>query len=157
MTEKKEELVIKKLKDGTVIDHIPAGKSLDILNALGLLKDKERKIAAIMCVESRKLGKKDLLKIEGYSLESSILEGKIAIIAPGSNISIIKDYNLISKRDVSISDRLVSTLKCINPNCISNAKEDIRSRFEVLSKAPLKVRCHYCERTFTDDGIVVDV
>lgn len=157
MVPEKEELVITKLKDGTVIDHIPAGKSLDILNALGLLKDKDRKIAAIMCVESRKLGKKDLLKIEGYSLESRVLEGKIAIIAPGSNISIIKDYKVISKHEVSISDRLVSTLRCINSNCISNAKEDIKSRFDVLSRNPLKVRCHYCERTFCDDGIVVDV
>lgn len=150
-------MVITKLENGTVIDHIPAGRSLDILNALGLLKRGSKKIAVIMCVDSKKLGKKDLLKIEGLALESKTLEGKIAIIAPGSDISIIEDYNLISKHEVSISDRLVSTLKCINSKCISNANEDIKSHFDVISRLPLKVRCHYCERVYSKDGIVVDV
>ncbi|NOQ55269.1 MAG: aspartate carbamoyltransferase regulatory subunit [Nanohaloarchaea archaeon] len=156
MTEQRQELIITKLKDGTVIDHIPQGKSLDILNALGILKKTKDTIAVIMCVDSKKIGKKDLLKLNNFELEH-MSAGKIAVIAPGSTIAIVKDYRVVSKCKAAIPDVLVSSLRCINSNCISNTKEDITSRFKVVSKEPLKVRCHYCERTFSDDGIVIDV
>ncbi|MBW6462031.1 MAG: aspartate carbamoyltransferase regulatory subunit [DPANN group archaeon] len=156
VTKEKQELVITKLKDGTVIDHIPQGRSLDVLKALSILKKTKNTIALIMCVDSKKIGKKDLLKLNNFEL-GHISLGKIAVIAPGSTIAIVKDYRVISKCQAAIPDVLISSLRCINSNCISNAKEDITSRFKVVSKEPLKVRCHYCERTFTGDGIVVDV
>ena len=156
MTEQRQELVITKLKDGTVIDHIPQGKSLDILKALGLLNKTNNKIAIMMSVESKKQGVKDILKLDHCELGSRS-SGKISVIAPGATIAIIRDYKIISKIEAEIPNTLVSSLRCINSKCVSNAKEDIKSRFNVVSKAPLKVRCHYCERTFSDDGIVVDV
>ena len=155
MIKKEEKLIITKIRNGTVIDHIPAGRSLDILNALGLLDDARRRIALIMNIESGKFGSKDLLKIEDARL-SERDSGKIAVIAPGSTIDVISNFKVVSKSKAVISDELVSILKCINPNCIVN-HENIRTRFRVESRDPLKVRCHYCERVFSEDGVVVEV
>lgn len=146
-----KEMVVTKIRDGTVIDHIPFGRSLKILKILGVSEKNPAKIALMIGVESRHLGKKDLLKIEGVELDDRTL-GKIAVVAPTATINIIKDYKVARKTKATIPEELSSVMRCLNPVCITN-REHIGTRFIVEAKNPLRVRCHYCERVFEEDVI----
>ena len=140
----KRELIISKIRDGVVIDHIPAGRALLVLRLLGISGREGFRVALVMNVESRKLGTKDIVKIEGRELTKDELN-LIALIAPTATVNIIRDYEVVSKFKVSIPDVIEGLLKCKNPRCITNQqREPIRSRFRVISREPLKLVCEYC-------------
>lgn len=141
-----EKLIVRKIKDGTVIDHIPAGRALVVLKVLGITGQEGNIIALVMNVESKKLGKKDIIKIEGRELKSDEVN-KIALIAPNATINIIKDYRVVKKMKVQIPDVIEGLISCVNPNCISNQpREPIKSRLKVISREPLILQCEYCGR-----------
>ncbi|MEM0303526.1 MAG: aspartate carbamoyltransferase regulatory subunit, partial [Saccharolobus sp.] len=83
---KQEELIVSKIKDGTVIDHIPAGRALSVLKILGIKGDEGYRIALVMNVESKKIGKKDIVKIEGREIDDKEAE-LISLIAPSATIN----------------------------------------------------------------------
>ncbi|WP_054841702.1 aspartate carbamoyltransferase regulatory subunit [Vulcanisaeta distributa] len=141
----KRELIISKIRDGVVIDHIPAGRALLVLRLLGISgREGGFRVALVMNVESRKLGIKDIVKIEGRELTKDELN-LVALVAPTATVNIIRDYEVISKFKVAIPDVIEGLLKCKNPRCITNQqREPIRSRFRVLSREPLKLVCDYC-------------
>ncbi len=140
----KKELIISKIRNGVVIDHIPAGRALLVLRLLGISGREGFRVALVMNVDSRKLGAKDIVKIEGRELTKDELN-LVALIAPTATVNIIRDYEVVSKFKVSIPDVIEGSLRCKNPKCITNQqREPIRSRFRVLSREPPRLICDYC-------------
>lgn len=139
-----KEFKVDAIKDGTVIDHIPAGKVFTIVSILGIGANDQVMIGTNLA--SSKYGKKDVIKIENRVLSGAEIES-IALIAQNATISIIKDFVSQKKFKVEIPDMINAVIQCPNHHCITNA-EDIPSRFTVESRKPLKVRCCYCERLF---------
>ncbi len=139
----KDELKIKTIKDGTVVDHLPASTALKVFEILNLQKH-TRTITIGICVPSSKMEIKDILKIEDKELSKEEAD-KIALIAPYATINIIKNFEVVNKNKVEIPDKIVNLMKCINPNCISN-HEPADSIFYLADKKDILLRCHYCER-----------
>lgn len=148
---KKPEMKVEAIKNGTVIDHITANKSLHVLKILGLPHE-DINVTVAMNVYSHDVGRKDIVKIENRELDSSELD-QIALLAPEATINIIRDYNVVAKDKVQFTEELRSIIQCINPNCITNTKEPIESRFHLLKTSPVLLRCHYCERLIDDEEI----
>jgi len=153
MNESVSTLIVSKIMNGTVIDHIPAGKALDILNVLNIKGSEGLRIAVLMNVESKKLGRKDIIKIEQKKLTPTEVN-VIALIAPTATINIIENFLVVSKYRVEIPEVIEGILRCPNPTCISNkGGEPIRSRFKVVSREPLKIQCVYCGSFVDKDDI----
>ena len=146
---KPRELRVKPINNGTVIDHISGGQALNVLKILGISGTTDATLSVVMNVDSRKLGKKDIVKVEDRELLEEEVN-RIALIAPAASINIIRDYEVIEKRPVDLPDEIVGVVRCQNPNCISNTKEPIKSRMLVKGKNPVLLRCLYCEQPLTD-------
>ena len=148
-----EELRVRKIREGTVIDHITAGQALTVLNILGITKLKDNILSIVMNVPSHKLGRKDIVKIEGRELKPEEVD-KIALIAPKATINIIRDFNVIEKQRVRLPRIIRGIVKCANPMCVSNANEPIKSLFYVESEDPLRLRCYYCNRVMDKKDVL---
>ncbi|WP_456372882.1 aspartate carbamoyltransferase regulatory subunit [Methanocaldococcus sp.] len=136
------ELKVKKIRNGTVIDHIDAGKALMVYKILNI--PNETSVMIAINVPSKKKGKKDILKIEGIELKKKDVD-KISLISPDVTINIIREGNVVKKLKPQIPNNIEGILKCTNPNCITN-KENIKGKFIIENKNPLKIRCYYCEK-----------
>lgn len=147
-----EELRVKPIKEGTVIDHIKPGKALKVLKILGITEEHGDIVSIVMNVPSQKLGKKDIIKLENVFLDRETVN-KIALISPMATINIIKDYRVIEKYIVEPPEEIVGIVRCQNPRCITNSKEPITPKFRVISKEPITIRCHYCSRVMTEEEI----
>ncbi len=147
-----EELRVKPIKEGTVIDHIKPGKALKVLKILGITEEHGDIVSIVMNVPSQKLGKKDIIKLENVFLDRETVN-KIALISPMATINIIKDYRVIEKYIVEPPEEVVGIVRCQNPRCITNSKEPITPKFRVISKEPITIRCHYCSRVMTEEEI----
>ena len=150
MSEKKE-LKVKSIRNGTVIDHIKQNRASNILSMLNL-PDDETPIMVAINVESSNMGVKDIIKIEGRELMEEEVD-KLALLAPQASVNIIRDYEIVNKFNLHLTDEITDIVKCSNPNCISNSNEPICDRFYVQSREPVLLRCHYCERTMDFDDI----
>jgi len=137
-----EPLRVRKIREGTVIDHIPAGLALTVIQILGITGREGNVIAMVMNVDSKKLGKKDILKIEGKELRPEEVN-KVALVAPTATINIVKDFTVIKKFKVDIPSEIKGIISCPNPTCITRT-EKIEPVFKVISKSPLKLQCDYC-------------
>lgn len=132
---------IDSIKNGYVIDHIKSGKSMDIYHFLHL-DELDCSVAIIQNAASRKMGKKDIIKIDSMlDLDMDIL----GYIDPGVSINIIKDGALIEKRKVSLPDRLTNVIMCENPRCITSTEQEIPHIFKLTDKENGVYRCIYCE------------
>ncbi len=139
----KKQLLVSALKNGTVIDHIPADSLFNVITILGLDKIKNQ-ITFGTNLQSQKLGAKAIIKIsEKYFQDDDI--NRIALVAPSAKLNIIKDYKVQSKTAVEIPDVIEGIAKCFNPNCITN-NDKVKTKFYVISKRSVKLRCHYCEK-----------
>ena len=139
-----KELKIQPIKDGTVIDHITAGNAVKVLHIMGIPRSSSSIVSVAMNVKS-KMGKKDIVKVEDRELDPQEVD-KIALIAPKATINIIRNYEVAEKYRVNLPDEIHGILKCSNPTCISNFNEPVKSRFLVISRDPLRIKCYYCER-----------
>lgn len=149
-----EELLVRKIRSGTVIDHISAGNALNVLKILGIKGSEGYRVAIVMNVESKKLGLKDIVKVEGRELAPKEVN-MIALIAPKATINIIRDYKVVKKVRVKLPKIINGIVKCSNPNCITNRpREYVKPRFKVVSEEPLILQCLYCERYTTKEDIV---
>ena len=146
-------LKISKIKDGTVIDHIPAGKALKVMNILKMDDRATNSVSIGIRVPSEKMGQKDVIKIENRDLEKFEVD-KISLIAPEASISIVKDYEITEKFSVELPTRLIGTVKCHNTECITNLKEPVSSDFLLISKKPILIRCNFCERNMNEKEIM---
>ena len=138
-------LLVRRIKDGTVIDHINEGKGLNVLEALEIDGSRGNVITIALNMPSGKLKKKDMIKVEGRFLEDDDTN-KLAVIAPSSTVNIIKDYKLVEKRRVSLPNQIEQIFRCSNPDCITNSQEYIESTMEVMDKDNLVLKCRYCGR-----------
>jgi len=107
-------LKISKIKDGTVIDHIPAGKALKVLSILRTEEGNENSVSIGIRVPSKKMGFKDVIKVENRYLERFEVD-KIAFVAPDATISIVKNYEITEKFQVELPSRIIGIVKCYNP------------------------------------------
>jgi aspartate carbamoyltransferase regulatory subunit len=136
-------LLVSKIKNGTVIDHISGGHALDVAKILGITRKTSGTVLIAMHVPSKHLGTKDIVKIEGRELKPKEVD-KIALLAPHASINIIRNYEVAEKKRVNLPEIIRGIVKCGNPACISNSNEPVQSKFYVRTKEPLMVRCHYC-------------
>jgi aspartate carbamoyltransferase regulatory subunit len=143
------ELRVKPIKNGTVIDHIAGGQALNVLKILGISGTTDATVSVVMNVESSKLGKKDIVKVEDRELKEEEVN-RIALIAPDATINIIRDFLVIEKHLVDLPDLIIGVVRCQNPSCISNTEEPIKSRVLVKTKNPVVLRCVYCEQPITE-------
>ncbi len=149
---KKLKLKVSAIKDGTVIDHIPASNLFKVITILGLDKI-ENQITFGTNLDSKKLGHKAIIKVTGKFFEDDELN-KIALIAPHAKLNIIRDYEVVEKGVVEIPDTVKGIAKCFNPMCITN-NEKMNNCFIVVSKSPLALKCHYCEKIMNEEQIVI--
>ena len=137
------ELRVTKIKNGTVIDHIRGGYALDVIKILGITGKEKRVITIAINVPSKRIGVKDIVKIEGRALNSQEVN-RIALVAPHASINIVRDYSVIEKLEVKIPKTIEGIIKCVNPCCVSNSNEPVPSKFYVKNEEPLTLKCHYC-------------
>lgn len=134
------ELRVSKIRNGTVIDHVSGGQSLNVLAILGIDGREGSVLSIAMNVPSGRLGRKDILKIEGRELNQEEVD-VLSLIAPEATINIIRDYEVVEKSRVERPERVRGILSCPNHNCITQSNEPVISNFEVLDEG---VRCLYC-------------
>jgi aspartate carbamoyltransferase regulatory subunit len=140
---KNNKLEVSAIKDGTVIDHIPAGNLFKVINILRLEQIKET-ITFGTNFQSEKLGKKAIIKLSNVFFKDNDIN-RIALVAPAAKLNIIKDYKVIEKRIVEVPDEIQGIVKCVNPKCITN-NERIVTKFSVVDRKKIQLRCHYCEK-----------
>lgn len=148
MESKRKELAVAALASGTVIDHIPSDALFKVVQILGL--DRTDKPVTIGCnLASKQLGSKGIVKIAETFFDDATLN-RIALIAPQAVINIIKEYNVVEKRRVELPDSIVGIVKCHNPKCVTN-NEPMDTRFDVIARDPVVIRCHYCNHATAGD------
>ena len=118
------QLLVRRIKDGTVIDHIESAKAFFVLRALNIAGKEGNVITVALNVPSSKHGKKDIIKVENRFLETAETN-KLALIAPRATINIIKDYRVVEKRKIQLPDSIVGIFRCPNLNCITNSGASI--------------------------------
>ena len=139
----KKVLQVAALENGTVIDHIPSDKIFTVVSLLGL-KQMSNNITIGFNLQSKKLGKKGIIKIaDKFFTDDEI--NRIAVVAPNVKLNIIRNYEVVEKRELSLPDELIGIVKCANPKCITN-NEPMLTRFHVIDKEKCIIRCHYCEK-----------
>jgi aspartate carbamoyltransferase regulatory subunit len=153
MSESEATLRVSKIKDGTVIDHITGGHALDVAKILGIAERRASVITIAMNVPSKRLGRKDMVKIEGRFLAGSEVD-KIALLAPNATINIVKGYKVVEKQRVKLPEIIKGIVKCDNPACISNSNEPVQTRFYVQKAQPLRLKCHYCGHIMEKEDIL---
>ena len=139
------ELMVRRIKEGTVIDHIDEGKGLQVLSALRIDGKDGSLITIALNVPSGKFKKKDIIKVENKFLKDDDTN-KLAVIVPKATINIIKNYKLVEKRRVSLPNEVDRIFRCSNPDCITNSTEHIESVMDVIDKEGRVLKCRYCSR-----------
>ncbi len=153
MNEQKEkkQIFVKPIVEGTAIDHLDPGTSVPILEVLAI---SNYQVTAAMNVDSKKMGKKDLIFIAGKKLSEEEIS-KIAILGHGATVNIISDSKIVRKEKIEIPKKVEKIIKCINPKCITN-NEEITTKFFIQDK-PLCATCFYCETKMNEKEIASSI
>ncbi|MBO7489988.1 MAG: aspartate carbamoyltransferase regulatory subunit [Bacteroidales bacterium] len=146
--EAKKELIVPAIENGTVIDHIPTDVVYQVIRILGLDKYNDEVLIGNY-LHSKKFGRKGIVKIKNKFFDKNEIN-KIALVAPLASIITIRNYEIVEKIKAEIPDRIDHIIKCMNPKCITNF-EQIDTKFYVVDKENLKLRCHYCEKFTTKE------
>lgn len=145
-----KQLSVSAIQNGTVIDHIPARNLFKVISILGL-DHIDTQITFGTNLESKKLGKKAIIKISDKFFENVDIN-RIALVAPDAKLNIIRDYEVVEKKVVEVPDEIVGIAKCMNPTCITNF-EAVTTRFRVVSKKIVTLKCHYCEKITSQENL----
>lgn len=149
----KEELTVKAIENGTVIDHIQADKLYKILTVIGA-KDFDTPIFFGSNLPSKKCGKKAIIKIADRFPDDEDAN-KIALIDPNAVINIIKNFKVVEKRQVVLPEKVSGIVKCFNPKCITN-HEKVTQKFTIVQKdGKVGLKCHYCEKITWENNIEI--
>ena len=135
-------MIIGQIKDGIVLDHITAGNAMNIYNVLNLGK-LDCTVALIKNADSRKMGKKDIIKI---STHMEIDLDVLGYLDPGVTVNIIHDGKVAERRTLALPQRVVGVIKCKNPRCITSTEREIVHEFKLTDPAKKVYRCIYCEQ-----------
>ncbi|MDD2246021.1 MULTISPECIES: aspartate carbamoyltransferase regulatory subunit [Proteiniphilum] len=148
----RKELQVAALENGTAIDHIPTEAVFKVVSLLKLEKLKNR-ITIGNNLRSNKMGKKGIIKVsDKFFREDEI--NRIALIAPNVNLNIIRNFEVVEKKKVTLPDEIVEIVVCNNPKCITN-NEPMKTRFHVIDKEKVELQCHYCELKIKKEEIVL--
>ena len=138
-----KKLLVAAIENGTVIDHIPAEKTFQVVSLLEL-----NKLDSVVTIgqnySSEKVGKKGLIKVSNKFFTDEEIS-RLSVVAPKVVLSIIKGYNVVEKKTVETPDELKGIIRCNNPKCITN-NEPMQTVFRVVNKQLGTVRCHYCDK-----------
>ncbi len=148
----KRKLKVSAIKNGTVIDHIPANYLFKVISILGLDKIPNQ-ITFGNNLESHKLIHKAIIKVSDKFFEDKEIN-KIALIAPAAKLNIIRDYEVVEKKVVNVPEEVIGIVKCFNPMCITN-NEQITTKFTVVSKKEIALKCHYCEKITSEEHLTI--
>ena len=134
-------MTIDSIKNGIVIDHIAAGKAMELYRILGL-GDLDCSVAILKNVSSAKLGKKDIIKIDrSLDLDWDI----IGYVDPNITVNIIKDGEQVEKRQLKLPDTITGVIFCKNPRCITSVEQELPQVFKLTNREKRIYRCLYCE------------
>jgi len=142
-------VTINSIKRGIVIDHIKAGVGLKIFNYLGLDKA-EFTVALIMNAPSKKIGRKDIIKIEN---EIDIDFTVLGFIDPNITINIITGEKIESKVKLNLPDKIENVIKCNNPRCITSTEQEIQHSFYLSNRENGEYRCMYCDEVNNNNNV----
>ncbi len=132
---------IDSITNGIVIDHITAGRGMKIYELLGL-DSVDCSVAIIKNVSSKKMGKKDIIKVDA---DIDVNFDAIGYIDPGITVNIIRDGKLVEKRAIVLPEMLTNVIKCKNPRCITSVEQEIDHVFRLTDREKGVYRCLYCE------------
>lgn len=148
----KTELQVAALENGTVIDHIPSDKLFSVVSLLDI-EHLQNNVTIGFNLESKKLGRKGIIKIaDKYFTDEEIQ--RIAVVAPGIKLNIIKDYEVTEKRVICLPDVLRGIVRCSNAKCVTN-NEPMSTVFHVMDKEKGIVRCAYCDKEISREDIQI--
>ena len=134
-------MIINPITDGIVLDHIKAGKAMELYHILGL-DELECAVAIIKNANSAKMGKKDIIKIDAdIEVNTDIL----GYIDPDITVNIIKDGNIVEKKRIALPEKLENVITCKNPRCITTTEQELPQIFKLTDKENRVYRCIYCE------------
>lgn len=146
-------MAVAALRCGTVIDHIPADALFKAVKILGIAK-MTTNVTIGNNLSSHRLGKKGIIKVADVEFADDVLS-RIALIAPSAKINIIRDYKVIKKTPIALPEEIVGIVRCGNPKCITN-NEPMRTRFSVVDRDDVTIRCHYCGQTVKSGEAIID-
>ncbi|MCC8143437.1 MAG: aspartate carbamoyltransferase regulatory subunit [Tannerellaceae bacterium] len=152
MAPKKKELQVAALENGTALDHIPPSQLFKVVSLLQLDK-MENTITIGNNLHSRKDSCKGMIKISDKFFEEEEIN-RIALIAPKAILNVIRDYEVVEKKTVTLPDELIGLVKCNNPKCITN-NEPMATRFNVIDKEKGTIKCRYCERKINKEDVII--
>ena len=134
-------MTIDAIKNGVVIDHIPTGKALEIYRHLHMEK-LDCSVAILTNVSSEKLGRKDIIKIDGLT---ELNWDVIGYLAPSCTVNIIREGESIEKRRIKLASQLTNIIYCRNPRCITTIEQELPHVFKLVDEKKGLYRCIYCE------------
>ena len=134
-------MIIGQIKDGIVLDHITAGRCMDIYNILKL-GEMSSTVAMIKNADSGKMGKKDIIKIfESIEIDLDVL----GYIDPGITVNVIQNGELVKRKKLSLPEQVTGVIKCKNPRCITSVEQELPHKFRLTDRENKVYRCIYCE------------
>ncbi|MBD1574467.1 aspartate carbamoyltransferase regulatory subunit [Vibrio sp. S17_S38] len=146
---KQNQLQVEAIKNGTVIDHIPAHVGVKVLRLFNMHNSNER-VTIGLNLPSSALGAKDLLKIENTFINEEQAQ-KLALYAPKATVNQIENYSVVKKLELTLPKQVVDVFSCANSNCITH-NEPVSSSFSVTEKNDvIRLKCKYCEKSFSRD------
>ena len=132
---------IDSIHNGIVIDHIAAGRGMQVYHLLNLDK-LDCSVAIIKNVHSKKMGRKDIIKVDA-NIDLDL--DAIGYVDPNATVNIIKDGTLVEKKDIGLPEKLVNIIRCKNPRCISTTEQELTQIFVLTDRKKGTYRCRYCE------------
>ncbi|MDR0413989.1 MAG: aspartate carbamoyltransferase regulatory subunit [Prevotellaceae bacterium] len=145
-------LKVSAIKNGTVIDHIPSGSLFKVVEILALNRCKSQ-LTLGNNLESKLLGAKAIIKVADRFFADDEMN-RIALVAPQAKFNIIRDYEVMEKRTVTLPDAIVGIARCMNPMCVTN-HQPILTKFNVVSKKDVLLQCCYCDKVTDQEHLVI--
>ena len=134
-------MIIDSIKNGIVIDHITAGKAMELYNILGL-GERDCTVALLKNVVSTKYGRKDIIKIDGVmDLDWDL----VGFVDPNITVNIIRDGEQVEKRQLKLPETIRDVIRCKNPRCITSVEQELQQVFKLTDREKRVYRCMYCE------------
>lgn len=148
-----KKLKVSAIENGTVLDHIPANQLFKVINILNLT-DCKNQVTFGTNLESKLLGKKAIIKIADRYFANDEID-KIALVAPQAKINVIKNFEVVEKRVLSVPSEISGIAKCSNPKCITN-HQPVQTRFAIVEEGgTLKLHCHFCEKMTDAEKVII--
>lgn len=143
-------MLVAAIENGTVIDHIPAEKTYQVVNLLRLEK-LSTQVTIGYNYKSEKLGRKGIIKVEDKFFTDEEIS-RLSVVAPNIVLNIIRGFEVVEKKTVLTPDELRGIVRCNNPKCITN-NEPMQTLFHVTDKEHGTLKCHYCEKEQNIDKV----